>query len=82
LRYTAASDRPAKLEALAQDPVFAKVLEGLRGRDVTGDDAWRSLSDACARAAQEALAKQGLVQASRLANLAHGRTQTWRGLRF
>lgn len=75
LRYTAAGDRPAKLEALAQDPVFAKVLEGLRGRELTGDEAWRSLSDACARAAQEALAKQGLVQASRLANLAHGRTQ-------
>lgn len=70
LRYTAASDRPAKLEALAQDPVFAKVLEGLRGRELTGDNAWRSLSDACARAAQDALAKQGLVQASRLANLA------------
>ena len=75
LRYTAAGDRPAKLEALAQDPVFAKVLEGLRGRELTGDEAWRSLSDACARAAQDALAKQGLVQASRLANLAHGRTQ-------
>lgn len=70
LRYTAAADRPAKLEALAQDPVFAKVLEGLRGRDLTGDDAWRSLSDACTRAAQDALAKQGLVHASRLANLA------------
>jgi hypothetical protein len=70
LRYTAAGDRPAKLEALAQDPVFAKVLEGLRGRELTGDDAWRSLSDACARAAQDALAKQGLVHASRLANLA------------
>lgn len=70
LRYTAAGDRPAKLEALAQDPVFAKVLEGLRGRDLTGDDAWRSLSDACTRAAQDALAKQGLVHASRLANLA------------
>jgi hypothetical protein len=74
LRYTAAGDRPAKLEALAQDPVFAKVLEGLRGRELTGDEAWRSLSDACARAAQDALAKQGLVHASRLANLAHGRT--------